>query len=117
MDVLTFFTNLVGRIPIEKVLFPPRDEIKALEKFAANSSSPESGKTETLEQKRGDTTESPPKTPPELASPVEKLTSTTQEPEITTAVEAKGTACDICSLDHISACAGILEEANRFARR
>jgi len=38
---------------------------------------------------------------------IEKSMSTTQA----------GTACAICSLDHISTCAGILEEANRFARR
>ena len=52
------------------------------------------------------------------APPEGKTTPTiTQEPETTVAVEDKGTACDICSLDHISTCAGILEEANRFARR
>jgi len=48
-----------------------------------------------------------------------KPTSTIQEPEMASesVVKQAGTACDICSLDHISTCAGILEEANRFARR
>ena len=31
MDWLSFAANLVNRIPIEKVLFPPRDRTKAKE--------------------------------------------------------------------------------------
>ena len=69
-----------------------------------------------ITEERSPTTTTAPQAAKE--APLEqKATPTTQEPETTVAVEAKGTACDICSLDHISTCAGILEEANRFARR
>jgi len=46
-----------------------------------------------------------------------KHTQSQKESESVAKQETAGTACDICSLDHISTCAGILEEANRFARR
>ena len=95
MNWLVFIGNLLNRVPIERVLFPPRDNTKALEEFAATITAP-------VVQNE--------------APPEEKPTSTIQKPE-TVAVEDKGTACEICSLDHISTCAGILEEANRFARR
>ncbi|MBA7561646.1 hypothetical protein ES708_03285 [subsurface metagenome] len=51
------------------------------------------------------------------APPEQNPTPTITEPGTTPKKEDAGTACDICSLDHISTCAGILEEANRFARR
>ncbi|MBA7630593.1 hypothetical protein ES703_38116 [subsurface metagenome] len=95
MDWLSFAANLVNRIPIEKVLFPPRDRTKALEEFAATMTAPVAQKEASLEQTATSTI-----TPQELETP-----------------PTQGTACDICSLDHISTCAGILEEANRFARR
>jgi len=34
MDWIAFITNIVNKIPIERVLFPPRDNAKALEEFA-----------------------------------------------------------------------------------
>ena len=40
MDWLVFITNIVNRIPIERVLFPPRDDVKSLEKFAAIMTAP-----------------------------------------------------------------------------
>jgi len=94
MNWLTVITNIVNRIPIERVLFPPRDNIKALEDFAATMTAPVAPNKAPSEQKTTPTIAQEPETPP-----------------------TQGTACDICSLDHISTCAGILEEANRFARR
>jgi len=75
-------------------MFPPRDNAKELEKFITTL-------PHTEPQKEG-------------ASEGKSTSSTIQEPETP---PTQGTACDICSLDHISTCAGILEEANRFARR
>lgn len=39
---MAFITNIISRVPIEKVLFPPRDNTKALEEFAAGMRSPTS---------------------------------------------------------------------------
>ncbi len=98
MNWVAVVANIASKIPIERVFFPPRDSAKSLENFAATMRSPTSPEKAPLEQK----------TVP---------TITTQEPETVAKQEDAGTACDICSLDHISTCAGILEEANRFARR
>jgi len=38
--LLTFFGSLLSRVPIERVLFPPRDKVQALEKFAATMTAP-----------------------------------------------------------------------------
>jgi len=67
MGFLSFLTSVASRIPIERVLFPPQDKIKALEEFVTTSSAPESTKPETSEQKMGNPTGDPPKSPPELA--------------------------------------------------
>jgi len=68
MDFLGLVTNLISRIPIERVLFPPRDEAKSLEKFATTISAPESSKTETSEQEMvGSTVGNPTQLPPDLA--------------------------------------------------
>ena len=97
MNWWPFIAGIINRVPIERVLFPPRDKVKALEDFAATMTAP------VVENE---------------APPEQKMTSSTiTEPEITPQQETAGTACNICSLDHISTCAGILEEANRFARR
>ena len=42
MDWLVFFTNLINKVPIERVLFPPRDNAKALKEFAKTLPAPES---------------------------------------------------------------------------
>jgi len=72
------------------------------------SPSPESEEEAPSEEKTMVTTQEPAK-PPRIAGESEK--------QLVVEEIANGTACDICSLDHISTCAGILEEANRFARR
>ena len=94
MDWLAFITNIINRVPIERVLIPPRDNIKALEKFAATTTASQTAI----------------KAPPE-----QKTTPTiTQEPEITPQQEAVATACVPCALGHFSTTAGLLNEAVRF---
>ncbi len=44
MNWTAFFSNIFSRVPIERVLFPPRDNTKALEEFAAGMRSPTSPK-------------------------------------------------------------------------
>ncbi|MBA7661264.1 hypothetical protein ES703_69279 [subsurface metagenome] len=89
-----FVGNLLNRIPIEKVLFPPRDNTKALEGFAATMTAPQTAKE---------------------ASPEQKTTPTiTQEPETTLKQETVATACVPCALGHFSTTTGLLVEAVRF---
>ncbi|MBA7558416.1 hypothetical protein ES708_00019 [subsurface metagenome] len=51
MDWLQLFGNLINRVPIERVLFPPRDNTKALEEFAATLTAPVAPKEAPPEQK------------------------------------------------------------------
>ncbi len=44
MNWTAFFSNIISRVPIERVLFPPRDSAKSLEGFAATMRSPTSPK-------------------------------------------------------------------------
>lgn len=44
MDWVAFIANIMNRIPVERVLFPPRDNTKALEEFAASLKAPETAK-------------------------------------------------------------------------
>lgn len=88
MNWLAFITNIASHIPIERVLFPERDNTKSLEKFAATLSAP------VVE-----------KEPP----PEQKMTPTT-----TQGLKAVATACIPCALGHFSASAGTLNEAVRF---
>ncbi len=88
MDWLTVITNIVNRIPIERVLFPPRDNIKALEDFAATMTAP------IVEHR----------------APSEQKTT----PTITQEPENVATACVPCALGHFSTSAGALNEIVRF---
>ncbi|MBA7471755.1 hypothetical protein ES707_07065 [subsurface metagenome] len=45
MNWTAFVANIASKIPIERVLFPPRDSAKSLENFAATIRSPTSPKT------------------------------------------------------------------------
>ncbi len=94
MDWLSFATNLISKIPFERALVPPRDDVKSLEKFAATMTAP------TVEKE---------------APPEQKTTPTiTQEPETVATQEAVATACVPCALGHFSTTAGLLNEAVRF---
>ena len=78
---------------MERVLFPPRDNVKALEEFSATMTAPVAENKAPPEQK----------TPPTV----------TQEPEIASG-ESVATACVPCALGHFSASAGLLDEMARF---
>lgn len=94
MEWLAFFTNIVNRIPIERVLFPPRDNTKSLEEFAATMTAPEA---------------------PKEAPPQQKMTPTTTPQEAETPKQEDiATACVPCALGHFSTSAGLLNEAVRF---
>ena len=92
MDWTLLITNLINKVPIERVLFPPRDNTKALENFAATLKTP-------VEQKTTSSTQESPYIPLEQKTAVEK-----------------GTACTLCSDEHFSEVSGALSEALRFAR-
>ncbi len=96
MGWLTVIADLASRIPVERVLFPPRDNVKALEELAATMTSP------VAENK---------------APPEQKVTPTiTQEPETASIEEAVATACVPCAVGHFSTSAGVINEALRFKR-
>ena len=90
MGWLTIIGNVINRIPIERVLFPPRDKTKALEEFATTMTAP------VVEDK---------------APPEQKMTPTTTKEPKTVA-----TACVPCALGHFSTSTGLLNEAVRFKK-
>jgi len=93
MGWFTVISTLVARIPIERVLFPPRDNIKGLEKLAVTMPAP------VAENK---------------APPEQKITPTiTPEPEMAPK-ESVATACIPCCLGHFSTSTGLLNEIARF---
>ncbi len=94
MDWLMFFGNILNRIPIERVLFPPRDNTKALEEFAATMTAPVAPKEASLEQKTAPTI--------------------TREPETVPQQEDIATACVPCGVGHFAGAAKLLNEAFRF---
>ena len=51
MDWLVAIGNLIAHIPIERVLFPPRDSNKALEEFATSMSGAKSPKRASISEK------------------------------------------------------------------
>ncbi len=62
MDWWAFVGNLINRVPIERVLFPPRDNTKALKEFAAGVTAPESQYKMASGQKTTVTTQKLPET-------------------------------------------------------
>jgi len=95
MDWLAFFTNIINRVPIERVLIPPRDEVKSLEKFAATMAAPQTANKAPPEQKTTPTT-------------------TAQEPETIPQQEDIAIACVPCAIGHLAGAAKLLNEAFRF---
>ncbi len=72
MDWLAFVTNIVNKVPIERVFFPPRDNSKALEEFAktltpsvGQKEAPSRQKTTTATQTVEKTAKAQPPTAPE----------------------------------------------------
>lgn len=95
MDWLAFITNIINRVPIERVLIPRPDHTKALGEFAATVAAPVAQKGAPSEQK---------------ASP----TITHQELKPVPKQEAVASACVPCALGHFSTSAGMLNEMVRF---
>jgi len=94
MDWLSIIANLAKRIPVERVLFPPRDKTKALEGFAATMTA----------------TVAPQKAPPEQ----KRAPTITQEPEAVPQQEEIAMACVPCAIGHYAGAARLLNEAVRF---
>jgi hypothetical protein len=94
MEWLAFIANIVNHIPIERVLFPPRDKTKSLEEFVTTMTAP------VVEDK---------------APSEQKTTTTTPKPE-TAIKESIATACVACALGHFSTSSGLLKEAVRFKK-
>ena len=94
MDWLLFIANIVNKVPIERVLFPPRDKTKALEEFAATMTTPVAQN---------------------LAPPEQKAAPTiTPVPEAVPQQEDIATACVPCAIGHYAGAAKLLNEAFRF---
>ncbi|GAH58820.1 unnamed protein product [marine sediment metagenome] len=91
MDWLGFVGNLINRVPFERILFPPRDSTKELQKLLATLPSTEAQKEGASE---------------------EKSTPTIQQPA--KAAKTVATACVPCALGHFSTSAGLLNEIARF---
>ena len=105
--ISTVAMNIVRRIPVERLLFPPQDNAKDLEKFLATLQAPESQNKPSSEQKATVITEAVEKVP-QKSPPVPRL----HQIQKTSA----GTGCRPCTADHLSTCAGALSEALRFVR-
>ena len=102
MDWLLFFGSLLNRVPIERVLFPPRDNTKALEEFAATMTAPQTAKEAPPEQKPTATI-----IPPEPEPVPQPLPEENPAEDI-------ATACIPCSIGHFSGAVKLLNEAVRF---
>jgi len=97
-DWTNFLSGLVARVPVERILLPPRDNTKELEKFYQGLLSAESPKQAASEERM--TTTIPPAEKPS-AKPI---------------VAKAGTGCRGCTSKHFGKCAGALSEAIDFAR-
>lgn len=91
MDWFSFIGNLLSHVPFERILFPPRDNVKELEKFITALPSTEPQKEGVSEGKSTSTIQGPAKSPKTVA-----------------------TACVPCALGHFSTSAGLLNEIARF---
>jgi len=56
MNWFSFFSNLASRVPVERVLFPPRDNTKTLEEFETTIAAPVAPNKAPPEQKTTPTT-------------------------------------------------------------
>lgn len=95
MDWFGFITNIVNRVPFERILVPPPDHTKALEDFRDSMRRTES----------------------QNKAPAGAETTVATEVPTTPSTETEGTACVPCADDHLSTCSGLLSEAMRFARK
>jgi hypothetical protein len=63
VDWVAFITNIINRVPIERVLFPPSDNTKALEDFVTSMSATQSAKEAPVSEKLTSTITKPPLQP------------------------------------------------------
>ena len=96
MGWLVVVTNIVKQLPIERILFPPRDKAKSLEEFAATMTAPQVANKASPGQK---------------AIPTSTIT---QEPASVPPQEDIATACVPCAIGHYAGAAKLLNEAHRF---
>ncbi len=94
MGWLTIISNMILRIPLERILLPPRDNSEALKEFTANAKAPVINKRPVPE----------PTTTPII----------TPEPEAVYQEEDIATACVPCAVGHYAGAAKLLSEAGRF---
>jgi len=107
MDWLAYLTNLAARVPVERILIPPRNNTRELEKFYQSLAGTEVVKEAAPPLKTTVTTQEPAKTPDFVSEkPMGQIKITSK----------LGTGCRTCTTDHISTCASFLPEALRFAR-
>ena len=82
IDWLAFITNFINKVPIERVLFPPRDNAKALEEFAKTLPAPVAQNKTSSEQKTGSTTQ-------ETKTATALLTEERESPQLPTSKETR----------------------------
>jgi len=107
VDWLAYLTNLAARVPVERILIPPRDSTAELVKFYQGLTGAQVEKEAASPEKATQTTQEPAETPDFVPEqPVGQIKITARA----------GTGCRPCTSDHLATCAGALSEAIRFAR-
>jgi len=95
MDWIAFITTILNKIPIDRVLFPPRDNAKALEEFTKTLPAPESQNKATSGQKSAPTIKTPEsKAQPASTAVLERpatalLTEEREPPQLPTSEETR----------------------------
>ncbi len=79
MDWLMFITNIINRVPIERVLFPPPDNTKALEDFVTSMGSTQVANIALPEQKATSTITPEVESPPTVHLAIPSETGPTTE--------------------------------------
>lgn len=79
MDWVAIIGNLVNRIPIERVLFPPRDKAKAMEDFLGGIGHTEGAKERPVSEKAASTIVAEPKRPEPVPQALATATLPTSE--------------------------------------
>ena len=73
MNWVAFITNIINHVPIERALFPPRDNTKAMEEFITSIGSTRSPKEAPISEKP--TSISITRPPPQLERPTTEETT------------------------------------------
>lgn len=106
---LDLVTNIISRVPIERALFSPRDNTKALEEFIDKQNKSPAGKSAST------TIQEPPRAPEtQIEAPSKEKPMITTQEEKASSIEA---GCIPCAIGHFGTCSGLLNEAVRFAKK